>query len=271
MIQEAINPESRRQQLVSDYKLFVKNNFNTDGNDLDSVARKRALKSIQDEEYGKKLTKCLEKKAITDLDVKNNYEIGDGNEYMQSRGSSLHEKIIPWLLDRELADVKTLSVGSGPASIELFLASRNIIKEEIVALDFSESMLETGREIAKNRDLKNMKFVEKAAADMEYENQFGQIFMFDSLHWMNSWRECISRAVKALKDEGNMYIIYAYPRTPRVLIPQFELIKTLIQKGMDIKDLKEGDFDGNGHGRVQIWARKEKSSSSKLFIPLLSQ
>jgi SAM-dependent methyltransferase len=269
MIQEAINPESRKQQLVSDYRLFVKNNFNTGGNDLNSVAIKRTQESIQDEEYRKKLTKCLEKEVITDLDIKNIYELGDGNEYMQARNSSLHEKIIPWLLDRGLTDVKTLSIGSGPASIELFLASKNIIKEEIVALDFSESMLGAGREIAKNRGLKNMKFVEKAAADMEYENQFGQIFIFDSLHWMDNWKECVGKGVKALKDGGNLFIVYTYLKTPRILIPQFELIKTLIGKGMEIEDLNEGDFDGNGHERVRVWAKKEKSSSGKLFIPIL--
>ncbi len=187
-----------------------------------------------------------------------------GKNYMMGRNLEDQERLMSWLLECGVRDAETLSVGSGPAPQEIFLASTGIIKKQITAIDISVPQLRIGQDAALEKGIKNISFVKIAAEDLDYENAFGQVFVLDSLHWTEDWRTCLKKVIKATKDKGVIFISHAKPPSA-VFIHDFELSKQLISLGADVVSMSVTD-PNETLPRTYIMARKEAPAKDKLLV-----
>lgn len=104
-----------------------------------------------------------------------------------------------------------LDVGCGDGKITLEIAK--IVKNgTVVGIDNSKSMIE----FAKNNvdmKFKNLFFIEKAAEEIDYENQFDLIVSFACLHWIKDQLAFLRGAKKALRKNAKV-ILNLYPKHP---------------------------------------------------------
>jgi ubiquinone/menaquinone biosynthesis C-methylase UbiE len=252
-------PKNESEQLVSDFSIFLSNHFK-----IGNISFTRSLAEVVDEFIKDDARAELVSKIATQEDVQRAFN-AVGELYGKTRNVESQEKILKWMLDCGINNARTLSVGCGPAQTEIFLASKGIIREEIVGLDFAENLLTLGKELARKEDVKNVIFENKPASEIKFQDEFEQVFFIDSLHWMDNWRNCLQKAAKALRNEGTMFV-YCEGEKGRANISHFEAIKTLAQSGLDIvkaDELRIGDFIP----KIAIFAKKQSSDNRKLIIP----
>lgn len=256
----------RNQRLVSQYGLFLRNSFGAGNPGLRNLLNMvRTLGESTDSRTGLIDPTATDLKLYSsDAEIKKLFE-EDPTFYMLGRNVETQQQVMAWLLKSGLGDTETLSVGSGPAPAEIFLSSAGLIKKKITALDFSAPLLNLGKEIAKKKGVVNIDFVEKAASEVDYQDQFGQVIMIDLLHWVDNWRDTLERVVRATRNGGNIFIVYVSKDSPRIVIPEFELAKTLLDMGTDIVDTKY--MQGKDLPRVMIAAKKQQPVKGKLFVP----
>jgi SAM-dependent methyltransferase len=167
------------------------------------------------------------------------------------------------LLDSNVASGRTLSVGCGPAQYEIYLASQGIIKGEIVGVDTASSVLKEAKKIADVERVKNVNFVQEYGSDITFDNEFGQVLIIDSLHWMRKWRQCLERSAKALVPDGRLFLIYSI-FAPTGKIDPMEAVKVLSEQGLNVGKLDVVDGYA-GTPRAIISAKKQKPTG--LWVP----
>lgn len=257
-----LSPEQRNHQLVTSYGSFLKDSFGVSGIEGDlflSGVTELFIDTLDNHGLVQHIIEAYGRGYSRRDDVRKSFDLMS-DIYMPGRNVEVLQRMMSWMISSKLTDTPTLSLGSGPASAEIFLASQGLLTEEVVALDLSQSLLDSGRKVADEHGVKNIRFQQGDALEIDYTRQFGQVLMLDSLHWMDSWRNCINKAVKALKDDGRIFIIYAVGERARILVPEFELVKELITSGVDIEDLQRVDYEDAK--RVQVVAQKNGVPSS---------
>jgi len=168
------------------------------------------------------------------------------------------KEIFSELLDCGISKGRTLSIGCGLAPHELYLISQGLIAEEFVGVDTSENMLKRTRGIAQKEGITNVSFVQNYGSDIEYDNEFQQVFLIDALAWMRSWKQCLIKSAKALENNGTIFISHSI-YSPVVQINPLEIIKTLAECRVDVK--KVSGMDGHaGTPRSIIFGKKEQAS-----------
>jgi ubiquinone/menaquinone biosynthesis C-methylase UbiE len=262
-----VSPESKT--IVAGFEFFLRQHLEI----IDDPQARMLWKRRKLEENLEELT------AVIELDRK--YPISDAESYTDDQMQEIFEvlgpeygihtdtddqrMILSHLLDFGVRDVRTLSIGCGVAPHEIFLSSQGLVTKEIVGVDFVQSVLERGQLIATEVGVGNLRFAKAKGSEINYHDEFGQVWIIDSLHWMAGWRECLRRAALALKTGGNLFICNSR-HSPRVKIDEKDVAAILLQQGLEIADIiiQESHADSQ---RAIITAKKEAIQASKLFIP----
>jgi ubiquinone/menaquinone biosynthesis C-methylase UbiE len=95
-----------------------------------------------------------------------------------------------------------LDVGCGTGSIARYLAER---VEHVDAVDFSQPMLEWGRQLA-NGDHAHLRWVLGSVEDVDLVGPYGLITAGESLHWMD-WNVVLPRFSRLLKTGAYLAIV----------------------------------------------------------------
>lgn len=173
--------------------------------------------------------------------------------------------ILSWMAGKGIGDRRTLTVGCGLAPYESYLSSQGIIRQEIVATDAAQSFLDRAKAIAESEGLTNIRFNQSLGASLQYNSEFGQVFIVDSLHWMLSWRECIKRSARALQQYGDMFLVYI-PNYPRIEINPFDVTQLLSLEGMNVLTLDRLPTIESDYSRIAVHARKEQTPAGSLLV-----
>ena len=96
-------------------------------------------------------------------------------------------------------DVADIGCGSGRALIEL---AERFPNSRFTGIDFSEEAIIRANEEAIQRDLTNIRFVVRDAADIDMEDRFDLITAFDSIHDQKQPAKVLSEIEAALRDDG---------------------------------------------------------------------
>jgi len=113
-----------------------------------------------------------------------------------------------------------IDIGSGPGTLDIFLASKGIIDGPIVCLDPLATSLQQGRDLAKRMAV-DVEFQEgRITADaLPFESEsFELAIAIDSLHWTTHWKNGIKEMARLLKKDGVFYLFYS-EHSPRIMIP----------------------------------------------------
>jgi ubiquinone/menaquinone biosynthesis C-methylase UbiE len=252
-----------KEQLVAGFSSFLKRRGHIGDSDYSSKRREQIR--IEDPAVIEKKLEMV-RNAKTESDVQNSFNTR-GEDYGLSRDSIGQQKLLRWLLDCGVQDLRTLSIGCGPAFHEIYLAQRGVITKEIVGVDFAQNLLDFGKRIAQEEKVGNINFINKKASEINYKDEFDQLFIIDSLHWMDDWQGCLEKVSRALKDNGSLFMIYVEDsRTP---IPLEKMIPTLFDCNLmplRVDMLTKIDKSGT---RTCIPAKKKKASSEASFkIPI---
>ncbi|APZ45370.1 hypothetical protein BW723_03225 [Polaribacter reichenbachii] len=109
---------------------------------------------------------------------------------------------------KEKSDLKLLSLGSGICNREIELAENKTIFKEIVCVDIAENLLQIAAKNAKEKNITNIKFIQKNIDDFDFkENDFDIIFFKSSLHHFENIDLFLSKKIKhTLKPNGLLII-----------------------------------------------------------------
>lgn len=143
------------------------------------------------------------------------------------------------LVEFGIDNSRTLSVGCGRAYYEIFLASQRKITREIVCTDFSVNALRDAQALARKTRVRNIEFQELEGGDIAFEEAFSQVWIFDSLGFMDGWLSCIRGSARALKDGGRLFVSHDEP-SPRVSLTEGNIKQAMILNGMSISGVGYG-------------------------------
>jgi ubiquinone/menaquinone biosynthesis C-methylase UbiE len=175
-----------------------------------------------------------------------------GPHYGEFTSLEDQREIMTELLDCEIIKGRTLSIGCGLAPHEIYLSAQGLIGE-IVGIDTSSSVLKRAKDIAKKEGVK-AQFVQNYGSSISYKNEFDQVLLIDSLHWMKGWKQCIIKSAEALKEEGTLFLVYSL-FSPAVKINPKGVATILREQKVNITEIKgvEGHVETP---RVVIVAKK---------------
>ncbi len=125
--------------------------------------------------------------------------------------------------------------------------------------------MERAQKLTTSLDLTNIQFERGLGSEINYQAEFGQVWLIDSLHWMSEWRECLRRSCRSLVDNGSLFLCYSI-FSPRIRIPQAEVVTELVRAGMDLQDLTFQDSQAHSP-RAFISAKKQAPEMGRLVIP----
>lgn len=181
------------------------------------------------DEVERRLGQRLVQSGISGLTDEEIVELVDLSGSSLSKDPGYAGLILTWLINNELTDTPTLSVGCGSALYEIFLASQGILTQEIIAADPAATRLEQARAIAEREAVRNIRFEQMYGARIPYIDRFGQVLLIDCLHWMLEWEECLRRSCASLQSQGTLYLSYNL-ESSRVRIPIGEVTDLLIRE-----------------------------------------
>jgi ubiquinone/menaquinone biosynthesis C-methylase UbiE len=162
------------------------------------------------------------------------------------------EVIMSKLLDCGVSGGRVLSIGCGLAPHEIYLATQGLIGE-VVGVDTSSGMVKKAREMARKENVK-AKFVQDYGSSISYKNEFDQVLIIDSLHWMRSWKQCLVKSTEALKNNGAFFLIYSI-LSPAIQINPAGVSSILKDHKIDI--VKQEIIEGHaGTPRAIIFGKK---------------
>jgi ubiquinone/menaquinone biosynthesis C-methylase UbiE len=109
---------------------------------------------------------------------------------------------------KDKTDLRLLSIGSGVSNREIELAENSTIFKEVVCVDIADNLLEIASKSAKDKGLKNIKFITQNIDDFEFkENDFDIVFFKSSLHHFDKIDQFLSGKIKhTLKPKGMLII-----------------------------------------------------------------
>ena len=118
-------------------------------------------------------------------------------------------KVILPLAKRIPAKARVVSLGSGPASYELWLASKTNFWFTLV--DHSPGMLARAREIATAVGIsERISFIQSDAASVPgiVSESADWLLCLNSMHWSRNWRQWIAEAARIVKPKA--YALFTY-------------------------------------------------------------
>lgn len=234
-----------REQLIAGFNPFLSRHQDYPG-----------LHLPKKDEIERRLGQRLVQRGISGFTDEEMVELIDLSGSSASKDPGYAGLILTWLLNNELADTPTLSVGCGSAMYEIFLASQGIITQEIIAADPAITRLNQARAIAEREAVRNMQFEQMYGARIPYVDRFGQVFLIDCLHSMLEWEECLRRSCASLQSQGALYLSYNLDSN-RVRIPIGKVNDLLIRE--HVHPLRDDIlvFHPDLAMQVGIFARKE--------------
>lgn len=248
--------ERSPKEIVSEYALFLKAAYGQNSKLQKTLDRKR-LEYVGNKSVGAFGDKDRSRRNT----VKATYD-AIAPTYMMGRKVQTEQEIMRWLLEQEVKDTETISIGSGPAPQEIFLKKIGVIKKEVKLLDFSHLMLEVARKVANENGIKGIEFLEEDVVDADLqEEQFGQAFLIGSLNWIgiSDGRKVLEKVLRALRPGGEIFTVHTnYPLPNSFEIPDFALKMALENLGAQIIDLKTEQI-GEDMPRVYVHARKREA------------
>jgi ubiquinone/menaquinone biosynthesis C-methylase UbiE len=237
--------QQNKERLLAGFDLFLKRNLKT--GDTESV-----LKWIKTS--GKELDSRFpmsKADSFSDKQMRELFELM-GPHYGEFTSLEDQREIMTELLDCGVSKGKTLSIGCGLAPHEIYLSTQGLMGE-IVGIDTSASVLKRAREIAKKEGVK-AQFVQNYGSSISYKQEFDQVLLIDSLHWMKGWKQCLMRSAEALKEDGTLFLVYSL-FSPTVRINPKGVATILKEQKVNITKIK--GVDGYAETpRVVIVAKK---------------
>jgi ubiquinone/menaquinone biosynthesis C-methylase UbiE len=105
-------------------------------------------------------------------------------------------------------DLKLLSLGSGICNQEIQLAKHKNIFKEVTCLDLADNLLKIAAKKANERNINNIKFINKNIDEFDFkESEFDIVFFKSSLHHFDNIDELLSGRIKqTLKPKGILII-----------------------------------------------------------------
>ncbi len=172
-----------------------------------------------------------------------------GADYSVLMGIADEQNILRFLYWAGVGNRKTLSIGCGSAAHEIFLAKEGLIDEEIVGLDFAPSLTARAEEIARRVGVSNIQFVNIEVSKLNYDRDFSQVLIIDSLQWMLAWQDCLAKSHRALEENGQILLAYSLV-SPVLEINPNEVVDCVKNLGMTV------DFASMSNERVFVSAFK---------------
>ncbi len=173
-------------------------------------------------------------------------------------------------------NLKLISLGSGTCSHEIELAKHSLFSE-IICVDLSQKRLEEAENIAKQLNLKNIKFVNANVYNYYLEKEyFDIVFFHQSLHHFANMTFFIeSKIYKCIKENG-LLVINEYVGANRLQFSKFQ--KKKINEALKIipkkyrfrykSNLLKNKFYGSGVVRMII-ADPSECVESESILPTI--
>lgn len=129
------------------------------------------------------------------------------NQLITDFKDTTYEEYISEHYFKDYKSLKMVSIGSGVSSHELIFAELNP-HWEIVCIDFSNSLLVKAQQIAKEKQLNNIQFLNKNIEELEFpENYFDVVLFHASLHHFKFLDDFIkNKVVNKLNINGHLII-----------------------------------------------------------------
>jgi len=252
--------EPGQEALVKSFEGFLMKHFRVDEPEILHKAELKSLHNI----LGLLKQKYLEgKNLFSDEELQKMFdEFGPGisvvNNPFTQKDNFSH------LLKAGVQNRRTLSIGCGIAPYEVFLASQGIIREEIVALDFTQSILDGGRMLAANAGVTNIRFKNANGTQLDYHEEFGQVWLIDSLSWIPHWRECLRRTTKTVECDGTLLISYQKDFGVAT-VKEVEVADIILKSGLDLTTLYHFN-ETDEFPRTFIAAKRVEARPDQLLV-----
>ncbi|AZA90448.1 ubiquinone/menaquinone biosynthesis methyltransferase [Chryseobacterium nakagawai] len=129
------------------------------------------------------------------------------NQLVTGDPNTTYEEYLSRNYFRDSAEVKVLALGSGVCSHELLLAELNP-HWQIDCFDFSDKLLSTANDIAKDKNLHNISFYAENIMTYDFEpGKYDMVFFHASLHHFEHIFQFLKDVViKSLKPTGHLVI-----------------------------------------------------------------
>lgn len=153
--------------------------------------------------------------------------------YYTDLGKKILEKEAEYILKKLMGYKKVLSVGCGPALIEVRIMELNP-KMEILGLDNSKEMLDQASDVIK---------ILGDATKMGFKNEyFDAVVYIASLEFIEDYRMAIEEAVRVLKPKGMILILMLNPESNYFKL-EYEDEDSYIRKNIKNMDVEKiGEF-----------------------------
>jgi len=158
---------------------------------------------------------------------------------------------------------RILSLGTGIAPYEIYLSQKGVVRGEIISIGLAESIRKKSEALAKTTGVKNISFPKEDAEELEYYEEFDQVWDIGSLHWIPNWRGSLLRSCQALKNGGSTFL--AIVLKSGIKIDPLTVVKLLAEKGINVSDYrKEPGYRGTP--RAIIFGKKEEADNKLLIV-----
>lgn len=109
---------------------------------------------------------------------------------------------------KDKTDLRLLSIGSGISNREIELAENSTIFKEVICIDIADNLLDIAAKSAREKGIKNIKFISKNIYDFEFkDNEFDIVFFKSSLHHFDDIDKFLSEKIKKVLNPKGMLII----------------------------------------------------------------
>lgn len=124
---------------------------------------------------------------------------------------------------KDKQNLKMLSLGSGDCSSELLFAEHSNFKE-IVCTDIADKLLNKAAQVAKEKDLQNIKFKIQDANELsQLEDRYDIIYFKASLHHFKNIESLLGTQIKQLLKTDGLLIIDEYAGPTRLQFPKHQI------------------------------------------------
>ncbi len=159
---------------------------------------------------------------------------------------------------------RVLDLGVGPGWTSIFLARCGY---DVVGLDISPKMIEIAHNNLTKSNLgsSKLKFVVGDMEELDFQNNFDAVLIYDSLHHCKNQKAVLEGSRKALKTGGQI-IIYE-PPFPHYLSPYAKFVSrkySVTERGISGLVLKK-DLRGVGYKKIEQYFKGPRLFKSSLF------
>lgn len=172
-------------------------------------------------------------------------------DFLMKKDELAYEEITNKILNTIKKEDIILEIATGTGNIALKIAEK---ADKIVAVDFSDNMIEIAKEKAKKRSISNVKFQIQDAYNLEFEsNSFDVVVISNALHIMTDPDKALLEIRRVLRPTGILIaptFVHAESKKAMILSKFMSLTgfrtynkwtektygKYLLEHGLDIKE-----------------------------------